>query len=52
MAKCSPYHTSEPETPQVYHDYTDCPSGEQIKPWHKVQGTGGRRRCEQCVAKD
>ena len=48
MPYTSPFHTSQPETPEVYHDNTECEDGQRIKPEHKVMGTGGRRRCERC----
>ena len=28
MAKVSPYHSSDPTDPDVYHDHDDCPSGQ------------------------
>jgi hypothetical protein len=52
MAKVPPYHSSNPSDPDVYHDYDDCPTGQQIPAHNKVQGTGGYRRCHQCRAKD
>jgi len=52
MAKCSPYHTNSEEYPpshrNVYHDHTNCPDGERIKPWHRKDGDGGRPRCDEC----
>jgi hypothetical protein len=43
------YHTSESETPAVYHNNDDCPSGKQILPANRVEGKGtGRRLCEEC----
>jgi hypothetical protein len=43
------FHTSEPETPPVYHDDDECFEGKKIKPWHRVAGRGvGRRLCEVC----
>jgi hypothetical protein len=50
MGKVAPFHTSEPETPAVYHNNSDCSEGKKIKPEHKVSGTGtGRRLCEVCA---
>jgi hypothetical protein len=49
MAKVPPFHTSEPEDPEVYHDNSDCPHGQRIKPWHRVNGTGGRKKCSWCA---
>jgi hypothetical protein len=49
VAKVAPFHTSEPETPPVYHNNDDCSEGKKIKSWHKVTGTGtGRRLCKIC----
>jgi hypothetical protein len=49
--KVPPYHTSEPETPAVYHNRSECPDGQRIKPQHLVQGTGtGRRLCDWCAS--
>jgi hypothetical protein len=45
------FHTSQPETPAVYHNQSECPFGKQIKPEHKVAGKGtGRRLCDWCAA--
>jgi hypothetical protein len=50
--KTSPYHTSSTEYPpkhrQVYHDHADCKDGKHIKPQHRVAGTAGRPRCDEC----
>ena len=48
MASRPPFHTSEPETPEVYHDDDECHEGKQILPEHRVDGKDGRRRCEIC----
>lgn len=48
MAKVSPYHSTNPSDPDVYHDHDDCPTGKQIPARNKVRGTGGHRRCEDC----
>jgi hypothetical protein len=47
--KVSPFHTSEPEDPERYHDNSACPYGQNIKPEHKVSGTGGRKKCSWCA---
>jgi len=49
MAKVSPYHSTNPSDPDVYHDHDDCPTGQQIPAWYKAPGTGGSRRCKQCA---
>ena len=41
----------DPSDPDVYHDYDDCPTGQQISSWNKRPGTGGYPRCKQCTAK-
>ena len=49
--KVYPYHTSQPEVPNVYHDHDNCPDGMRIKPEHKRAGTDNRRRCDECIKK-
>lgn len=46
MPYTSPFHTDEPETPEVYHDNSVCSDGKRIK--NPVLGTDGRRRCQSC----
>jgi hypothetical protein len=46
MPWTSPFHTDEPETPQVYHDNSACPDGKRIK--NPILGKDGRRRCYEC----
>lgn len=48
MAKVSPYHSTNSNDPDVYHDHDDCPTGQQIPTKNWKSGTGGNRRCEQC----
>jgi hypothetical protein len=52
VAKVSAYHTNSPEYPpshrEVYHDHDDCKYGREIKPQHKVSGTGGKPKCREC----
>ena len=47
------YHTNSPEyAPQhreVYHDHENCHDGKDIKPQHRVNGTGGKKRCKECI---
>jgi hypothetical protein len=46
-----PYYTSatDPGTDGgVYHDQEACPSGQRIKPEHRVSGTDGRSLCKDC----
>ena len=50
--KVPPFHTISPEYGQehrnVYHDDSECGYGKEIKPEHRVAGTGGRLRCDRC----
>jgi hypothetical protein len=48
VPSCSPFHTSEPEYPAVYHDNSACDEGKKIKRQHRVEGSGGRRICYVC----
>jgi hypothetical protein len=52
MAKVPAYHTNEAEYPpshrNVYHDHDDCKYGKTIKVAHRVSGTGGKPRCDEC----
>ena len=52
MAKVSPYHSTNPSDPDVYHDYDKCPAGSQIPAKNKASGTGGNRRCKLCGGMD
>ena len=47
MAKTSPWHSKV--TKDVYHDETRCETGDNIEPENIVQGTGGLRKCDECV---
>lgn len=49
MAKVSACHSTNPSDPDVYHHHDDCPTGQQIPPANRASGTGGYRRCEQCI---
>jgi hypothetical protein len=48
MPTVSPYYSISPEDKQVYHDKSNCPDGERIKPENKFQGTGNRPKCMEC----
>lgn len=52
MAKVSPYHSSNPTDPDVYHDHDDCVSGKQIPARNRLSGTGGNRKCKICISLD
>ncbi|KGN40832.1 hypothetical protein N801_10975 [Knoellia aerolata DSM 18566] len=49
--KVAAYHSSNQSDPDVYHDHSDCPTGQQIPSYNKLSGTGGYPRCKQCVDK-
>jgi hypothetical protein len=53
MAKVGPYHTTSTEYPpehrNVHHDHDDCKDGKQIKSGHRINGTGGKPLCKECV---
>ena len=48
----TPFHTDSAEYPpnhrNVYHDNSLCDYGKEIKPEHRVTGSGGRARCDRC----
>jgi hypothetical protein len=50
--KVQPYHTTTPEDGaghrNVYHDNNQCSDGKRIKAEHRVSGTGGRPKCDEC----
>jgi len=48
MAKISPWHSSRPSDPAVYHDNDRCTEGNNIERQYRTPGTGGRRRCKHC----
>ena len=53
MAKVSPYHTNstdhQPEHRNVHHDHDKCPDGKRIRPQHRLNGTGNKPRCDECI---
>lgn len=50
--KTSPYHSIDSSDPDVYHDYEDCPSGQQIPPQNRREGTNRWPRCQHCINLD
>jgi hypothetical protein len=52
MPKVRAFHTTSEEYSEdhrtVYHDNDNCGYGAEIKPEHRVPGTGGRPRCDRC----
>ena len=53
MAKVSPYHTNStdypPEHRNVHHDHDNCPDGKRFRPQHRLDGTGNKPRCNECI---
>jgi len=49
--KVPAYHSTNKSDPDVHHDHSDCPTGQQIPSYNKSPGTGGYPRCKQCGAK-
>ena len=43
-----PYYSTNPTDPDVHHLFSDCPSGQQIPPANREEGTNGRPLCDQC----
>jgi hypothetical protein len=52
MAKVSPYHSSDPTQPDVYHNHDNCPSGQQIPARNRLSGKGGHAQCKHCKKLD
>jgi hypothetical protein len=48
----SPYHSTDRRDPRVWHDYSDCPNGQQISPANRAAGKGGLPRCGGCQRLD
>ncbi len=46
------YHSRDERDPRVYHDYRDCPNGQQIDPKNRVGNDGGLPRCGNCKRMD
>ena len=42
-----PWHSVKPEA-EVYHNHTDCNTGNKIEDEYRKSGTGGRRLCAEC----
>jgi len=49
MAKVSPYYSTNPTDPDVFHDHGNCPTGQQIPPRNRAAGTNNYRRCKHCI---
>lgn len=51
--KIPPYHTSSfenypPTHRDVHHNHDDCKYGKDIKPEHRLSGTGDKPLCKEC----
>lgn len=46
--RSEPYHSVHPTDPDVYHDHSDCRSGQQIPPANRRHGMNGKPRCKHC----
>ena len=49
MAKVRPFHSKKVQTRNVYHDNDKCTEGNNIETYNRVEGTGGRPKCEHCA---
>jgi hypothetical protein len=45
---CSPYYSVSEEEREVYHNKSNCPDGERIKPENRRDGDDGRPLCKEC----
>jgi hypothetical protein len=50
--KSAPYYSINPTDPDVHHDHSDCPSGQQIPSANRRNGTNGKPRCKHCEKLD
>lgn len=48
MPTTAAYYSISPEDRRVYHDKSNCPDGERIRPENKRYGTDGRDHCKEC----
>lgn len=48
MVKVAPFHSIDPNAPDVYHVCSNCDRGRAILPRNKKPGTGGGRMCWRC----
>lgn len=49
MSKVSAWHSKLPNDPRVYHNDTDCNTGNNIETENRVAGTGDRPLCKECA---
>lgn len=51
MPKKSPWHSIKKDAELVYHDNSNCKTGNNIEKENIRPGTGGRRLCDECAGK-
>ena len=48
-----PFHATaseySDEQSHAYHDHSECAEGKKLRNMHRIDGTGGRRRCKECA---
>ena len=47
--RTNPWHSVKLNVPQVYHNDTECKTGNNIEAENVRQGTGGRPLCKECA---
>ena len=50
MTRVAAWHSVKPYDPQVYHDETQCKTGNNIEAENRRSGTGNRPRCKECAS--
>jgi hypothetical protein len=40
------------EQTHVYHDRSECYEAKKIRSMHRIEGSGGRHRCQECARID
>jgi hypothetical protein len=48
VSKVGNYYSINPSAPDVYHDQSNCSSGQQIPPANRRSGTNGYPKCKHC----
>lgn len=48
MSYKAPWHSTKPNTKNVYHNNNQCTEGNNIEDRYLAQGTDGRPLCEHC----
>ncbi len=49
MSRVTPWHSVKPNDPRVYHDETQCKTGNNIEAENRRSGTDNRPRCKECA---